>query len=137
MKGVSEMKYNQFHLRIPDQLYNQINDLAEQKDKSVNSTITYLIKKGLDLELTSENTDLIAKIVRQQLEVVIKPHVDRLAALSSKSGHMSATAAFLSAQAFQDLVPKEQRRNVKEMFDNARKKGAEFMRVKVDDWGGL
>jgi hypothetical protein len=44
------------------------------------------------------------------------PHVERLAALSSKSGHMSATAAFLNVQAFMDLVPSEKRKNLKELY---------------------
>jgi len=41
-----------------------------------------------------------------------------LARLSSKSGHISATAAFLNVQALIDLVPKENRKDVKPMYEN-------------------
>lgn len=131
------MKYKEFHLRLDDATYEQVIKVSEKNNESHAETLRRLIKDGLQLRVTDDNTDLIAKVVRQQLEIVLKPNIERLAALSSKSGHMSAAAAFLNAQALQDLVPREQRRNVKEMFESARKKGAEFMRQKVEDWGGL
>lgn len=131
------MKYKQIHLRIDEETYDQIQKLTQKNDRSQADTLRGLIKDGLTIHVTQENTDLIAQVVRQQLDIVLKPHINRLAALSSKAGHMSATSAFLNAQALQDLVPRDQRRNVREMFDSARKKGAEFMRQKVEDWGGL
>ena len=71
------------------------------------------------------------------MELVLKPHTERLAALSSKSGHMAAAAAFLNVQALMDLVPKENRRSVREMYDNARKKAFAYMRTKANDWDGI
>lgn len=64
----------------------------------------------------------------------MKPHIERLAKLSSKSGHMSATAAFHQIQALMDLVPDEKRKNVFEMYESARKKAAKYMRTRTDDW---
>ncbi|MEG6617632.1 hypothetical protein V6C27_14645 [Peptococcaceae bacterium 1198_IL3148] len=77
---------------------------------------------------------MITYIVRQQVDAVMKTHVERLVALTSKSGHMSATAAFLNVQALMDLVPKENRRDVIPMYENARKKAVEYMRTRTKDW---
>lgn len=59
----------------------------------------------------------------------MKPHIARLAALTSKLGHMSATATFLNVQAFQDLVPTEKKKDIKVLYEKARKKAGAYMKV--------
>lgn len=54
-----------------------------------------LIDDGLALEVGRENKNIIASIVREEVSAVLKPSIERLAKINSKSGHMSATAAFL------------------------------------------
>lgn len=115
-------------------IFEQIEIIAKKEGLSISDVVRDLVNKGLSERVLEENTELIAQIVRQQMEIVIKPHIERLAALSSKGGHMAATAAFLNVQALMDLVPVERRKNVKEMYDNARKKSVEYMRTKTTDW---
>lgn len=119
-----------FHKKVHD----QIQTIADNKGVSFSEIVRDLVNKGLNEKIYEENTDLIAWVVRQQLEIVLKPHIERLAALSSKSGHMSATAAFLNVQALMDLVPKENRKDVRVMYENARKKAAVYMKTKAEDW---
>lgn len=131
MKGTP---FKRFSVSVDEETYKVIQKRAAASGESMADVTRKLIKEGLTSKVTEENTDLIAKIIRQQLEIVIKPHIERLAALSSKSGHMSATAAFLNVQALMDLVPKENRRNVLEMYENARKKAVVYMKTKADEW---
>ena len=119
-----------FHKKVHD----QIQIISENNVDSFSETVRKLVNRGLTEKVYEENMDLISQVVRHQLEIVMKPHVERLAALSSKSGHMSATAAFLNVQALMDLVPKEQRKDVRVMYENARKKAAGYMKIKVEDW---
>ena len=119
-----------FHKHVHD----QIQIISENNGDSFSETVRKLVNRGLTEKVYEENTDLIAWVVRQQLEIVMKPHIERLAALSSKSGHMSATAAFLNVQALMDLVPKEQRKDVRVFYENARKKAAGYMKIKAEDW---
>ena len=81
-----------FHIN----LYDQLLKISENNGENLSETIRKLIVKGLNERVYENNTDLIAQVIRQQLEIVMKPHIERLAALSSKSGHMSATAAYLN-----------------------------------------
>lgn len=119
---------------VDKETHELLKKLAESKNESMANVIRDTIKKGLASEWIDENTELVANIVRQQMEAVIKPHVERLAKIGSKSGHMSATATFLNVQALQDLVPKEKRKNVIEMYENARKKSVEYMKTPTKDW---
>lgn len=124
-------------VKFHQDVFEQIELIAKKEGESLSDVIRDLVNKGLAERVLEENTELIAQLVRQQMELVIKPHVERLAALSSKSGHMSATAAFLNVQALMDLVPTEKRKNVKEMYESARKKSAEYMKTKTEDWEGI
>ena len=121
-------------IKFHKNLHDQIQIISENNGDSFSETVRKLVNKGLSERVYEENADLIAWVVRQQLEVVMKPHIERLAALSSKSGHMSATAAFLNVQALMDLVPKENRKDVRVMYENARKKAAAYMTIKADNW---
>ncbi|MFZ3131973.1 MAG: hypothetical protein WA125_12935 [Desulfosporosinus sp.] len=128
------MKFHRFSLSIDEATYQAIQTRVAASGKSEADVTRELIKRGLASDWIDENTDLIAWVVRQQLEIVLKPHIERLAALSSKSGHMSTTAAFLNVQALMDLVPKEQRKDVRVMYESARKKAAAYMKTKAENW---
>lgn len=129
--------FKRYSLCVDEKTYNAIKSISETTGSSVADVSRQLITKGLATEWVDENVDLVSSIVRQQLEVVMKPHVERLAKLSSKSGHMAATAAFLNVQALMDLVPPERKKDVKVMYDSARKKAAEYMKTKAEDWEGI
>ena len=121
-------------IKFDKHVHDQIQIISEHNGESFSETVRNLVSRGLTEKVYEENTDLIARVVRQQVEVVMKTHVERLAALSSKGAHMSATAAFLNVQALMDLVPKEQRKDVRVMYESARKKAAGYMATKADIW---
>lgn len=126
--------FQQMHLRISDDIYNKVTEMSKKTGESVAEVTRKLIEKGLASEWVNENDDLIASIVRQQLDIVLKPHVERLAKLSSKTGHMASTAAFLNVQALQDLVAPEKRKDVVDMYNKARKMAVGYMKTRTDDF---
>ncbi|NCC78384.1 MAG: hypothetical protein EOM07_02125 [Clostridia bacterium] len=119
---------------MTDDDYKKIKNLAHKRGIMVTELLREFIDQGLQEKLAEENLDLVASVVRQQLDAVMKPHIERLASISSKAGHMSATSTFLNAQALVELVPKERQRDIRTMYENARKKAVEYMRVKTSDF---
>ena len=128
---MGKLKY--VSIRLDEDTLKQIDKIKANEGESRSDVIRQLIKNGLEERVLEENTDLIAKLVRQQMEVVIKPHIERLAALSSKGGHMSATATFLNVQALMDLVPNDKRKDVLAMYEDARKKAVAYMRTSTSN----
>ena len=114
--------------------YDAIERMAKNEGTSISDVMRELIDRALTEKVTEENTDLIAHIVKKQLEVVLKPHVERLAALSSKGGHMAARATFLNVQALMDLVPPENRKDVRAMYESASKKAVAYMHMPVEEY---
>lgn len=129
-----EQELRKTTVKLYPRQYKAIENIAKKEGVSVSDVIREVIDKGLTERVTEENTDLIAHIVKKQLEVVIKPHIERLAALSSKGGHMAARAAFLNVQALMDLVPSENRKDVRAMYDSASKKAVAYMKMPVEEY---
>ena len=116
------------HIRLDSKTDEQIQAIAKKNGDSMNETIRKLINKGLAVEWNEENLNEIAKIVREQLSVILKPHIERLAALNSKTLHMAATSTYLNVQALQDLVPLERKKDVVPMYEKARKMAVAYAR---------
>lgn len=121
-------------VKLHKDTYEQIKTIATKNNETVSDAIRNLIHKGLSERVLEENTDLIASITRKQMQIVIKPHIERLAALMSKTGHMASASTFLNVQAFMDLVPDERRKDPVVMYEKARKKAVEYMRTPTDEW---
>ena len=115
------------HLRINQKVYDRINNISEQTGDSIAEATRNLIDKGLAIEVSSKEMDLIAQVVREQLEIIIKPYMERLAAISAKGALMSAESTFLNVQALLDIVETSKRKNVLDLYEKARKRGVEFM----------
>lgn len=120
-------------VKLYQRQYDAIERMAKNEGTSISDVMRELIDRALTEKVTEENTDLIAHIVKKQLEVVLKPHVERLAALSSKGGHMAARATFLNVQALMDLVPPENRKDVRAMYESASKKAVAYMHMPVEE----
>ena len=120
-------------VKLYQRQYDAIERMAKNEGTSISDVMRELIDRALTEKVTEENTDLIAHIVKKQLEVVLKPHVERLAVLSSKGGHMAARATFLNVQALMDLVPPENRKDVRAMYESASKKAVAYMHMPVEE----
>lgn len=128
------MTVHKFTLRLDEELYSKLKDESKKTGDDMAELARGFIREGIESKGALENIDIMAKIMRQQLDITLKPHVERLAALSSKGGHMAATAAFLNVQAFMDLVPAEKRKDAKMLYDKARVKAVTYMKTKAEDF---
>ena len=121
------------NLLLEQETYDNLEKLAALRGGS--TTVSDIIRESIDYNLTAnycvENIDLITKIMREELQDILKPALDRIAALSSKSCVQAATASYLNAEALSRFVPEKERMDVKEGYDAARKKGVAYVKGKT------
>lgn len=130
-KGPEELRQVGVKLNMP--VYEKIENISNATGDTISDVIRNLIEKGLTIELGQQQIDTISQILRQQIDIVMKPYMNRMIAVSVKGGVMSAATAFLNAQAMMDLVPDERRKDAKEMFTKAKAKGAVYMKAKLPE----
>jgi predicted DNA-binding protein len=127
-------RFKRFSLCVEDKTYESLTTIASKTGKSLADVSREMIKRGLASEWIEENFAAIGDLVEQRINIALKPHINRLAALNAKTAKMAGTSMYLNAQALVDLVPTERRRNIKELFDNAKKKAVADIRIPNDTW---
>ena len=61
-------------IRIQSDLFEQIKSISEKKGETASDTIRYLITRGLDERVLKENTELITRVVKEQIELTMKTY---------------------------------------------------------------
>ena len=123
----------QKQVRFTGKQIEDINRFAEIKGYNFSEAVRELCDKGLQIQVSNDNIDLVAEIIEERLRSILKPQVERLAAISAKGAIMSATSSYLNAQAIVDFVPKERRREFLEVYEKARLKGIAYVKNKYAD----
>lgn len=113
--------------------HKELAKLATKRNCTIPEVIREFIDEGMSNNYAIDNIDLITNIIREQLKVLLDPAVNRIAALTSKTCVQSATAAYLTAEAINRFVPPENRMDVKDAYDAARKKGVAYVKEKTID----
>lgn len=101
--------------------YDEIKRLAAKKNTSMNEIAREWIIQGLNGEITKDNIDFLAPIIRSQLKSLLDPAIERLASLSVKSYIEAATSSALTAETINRLVHPELREDVADIYESARK----------------
>jgi predicted CopG family antitoxin len=127
-------KFKRFSVCVDDDTYEKLINITKVTGDSLAEVSRELIKKGLAKDYVEDSKSIIASLVREQLQIVLKPNIERLAKIESKTAHMAATATFLNVQALMDLVPVDKRKDVKKMYENARKKAVTYVKQKAEDF---
>jgi len=108
--------------------YDTIKQLAAKKHTSMAEITRQFVVQGLNGEVTQNNIDVLAPIIREQLSIILNPQVERLAALSAKACIQSGAAAYLTAEVLSSFLPPELRQDFNESYTKARKKSVMYMR---------
>lgn len=112
--------------------YNQLKALSAKTHKSMSATARDFIIRGLNGEVTENNIEFLAPIIREQTKNVIEPMMERMISLAAKTCMQASIAAYLSADAILKFVPPAQRTSVEESYAAARKQAIVFTKSKVN-----
>lgn len=108
--------------------YEKIRTIAHKQGRDMSDIVREWSMQGLNGNLTEENIEILAPIIRQQIENVLHPLLERLISLNAKTCIQAGTAAYLSADAILKFVPPAQRNPVQDSYDAARRKAIQYMR---------
>lgn len=120
-------------ITFTDEQSEIIDKISKRENKSFADVVRSLCDEAIKLQVANDNIDLITEIIDERLRAILKPQVERLASISSKGAIMASTSVFLNAQALNDIVPPEKRRNVEEIYEKARLKGVAYVKDRTYD----
>lgn len=110
--------------------YDLLQQVMQRQGKNnLSNLIRDLIKKGLIASGYLPGAPDTAALVREALESVLKPQVDRLASISAKAAQITAASFFMAAYSGELMIPDDMRLDYDAVIAQARKLGIAFVKL--------
>jgi len=61
-------------VKFSPEMFEQIKAIAENRGETLSDTIRYLLARGLDERIFQQNTELLTKILREQIDQALADH---------------------------------------------------------------
>lgn len=121
------VKEEWIRFRVPPKMKNEWLALCKSRDESEAELGRRLVKKAIEQGGVETALDEIVSIIRIAMKDVMKPNIERLASIESKTSISSATAMYMLTQ-----VLHNQGEDAMQLYEDARKKAINFVKTKVD-----
>ena len=117
---------------ISPELDGAVRNIANAEGRSTSAVYRSLVEKGLIAGGYRSGSQDLTALVRDAVLEVLRPQVERLAAISAKGTQISAAAFFLAAYNGRLVIPDYQKEEYDELAANARRLGAEYLKLSRD-----
>lgn len=113
---------------LTEQEYENLKNYAAVNNKSMSAVGREFVLKGLNGEITTDNINFLAPIIRGQVKSVMDIQFERLAAMTAKTCIQAGAAAYLSAEALNSFVPIHNQKSFLDAYEAARKKAVQYLK---------
>lgn len=121
-------KSKRINVSFTPEAYEQIEHIAAKENISLSEYVRDATLMRLNTNILNENMDFVCSVLRNQIRESLIPFENRIASMTAKTCIMSATAAFLTAETINRLVPYDRQEDVQVVYDKARKKAALYVK---------
>ena len=116
---------------LEQQTFDEIDRLAAKKHIKSAALMRDLIERGLSVEKTKEDMDFIRMQIRQEIQEVMEPYLNRMIKLEVKIGTMSVVSAMAGARLLSKVNFKAGQ-TYHEVLEDMKKEAAAYLRVKEE-----
>lgn len=116
-----------------DDTYKQLKNIADRNHFSIAETVRRYTQETLNGQVNKDNLDMITRILREQIKVILERYFERIIALQAKTCVQAGTAAYLSAEALSSFVPDHLQKDFLDAYEAARKKAVLYTRHNQSD----
>lgn len=109
-----------------------VRNIATAEGQSISAVYRDLVEKGLVAGGYKTGSQDMATLVREAVQETLRPHVDRLAAISAKGTQISAAAFFLAFYNGRQALPPYAQEAYDDLAAQARKLGIEYLKLSKD-----
>ena len=108
--------------------YEKIRQVAAKQGKDPGTLVREWALDGLNGNLNRDNIDFILPLIQETVRNVLLPELAAMRKMEAKTCIQAGAAAYLSAEAIFRFVPEDYRTDVKEAYEQARKKAVHYLR---------
>lgn len=117
------------HFWVTSEIDDTVRRIALAEDRSVSSVYRELVEKGLAAAGYRAGEKDLSAMIRIAVNESIKPHIERLAAISAKGVQIDAASYFLQVYNGKQAMPDYLQEEYAGIAANARKLGIEYLKL--------
>jgi len=110
--------------------YKKLQNIAAQKNNNVSETMRELIMRQLNVAATTSDIDFIRRQIREELETILQPQINRLAKLLMRIGMMTISMCYFTSKIVHIFVPLEDRRSYEELMAECKHNAAAYLNMR-------
>jgi hypothetical protein len=104
--------------------------IAAKRRMSVSRLIRDYIDKGMNVDKTAQDIDFIRCQIREEMEAILKPQINRLAKMLMRIGMMDIAMCYFTSKIIYHFVPFPDRESYDELMREAKHNAAAYLNVR-------
>jgi hypothetical protein len=110
--------------------YEALQQIAAMQGKPVSELIRKYISDGMNVDKTSSDIDFIRKQIREELEIMLKPQINRLAKLLMRIGMMTISFCYFNSKIVHRFVPFSDKTSYEELLAECKHNAAAYLNMR-------
>ena len=115
---------------ISEKMKSELDTVAAKRHITVSELIRDYIDKGMNVDKTASDIDFIRKQIREELDVMLKPQINRLAKLLMRIGMMTISFCYFNSKLVYLFVPMDDRTSYEELMAECKHNAAAYLNMR-------
>ena len=115
---------------VSEKMKSELEVIAAKRHITSSELIREYIDKGMNVDKTASDIDFIRKQIREELEIMIKPQINRLAKLLMRIGMMTVSFCYFTSKIVHLFVPLSERTSYEELIGQCKHDAAAYLNMR-------
>jgi predicted transcriptional regulator len=115
---------------LSPEMHEALQKIAAVQHKPVSEIIRKYIDQGLNVDKTASDIDFIRKQIREEMEIMLKPQVNRLAKLLMRIGMMTVSFCYFNSKLVHMITPLKERTGYEELMAECKHNAAAYLNMR-------
>ena len=115
---------------VSEKMKSELDVIAAKRHITVSELIRDYIDKGMNVDKTASDIDFIRKQIREELDLMLKPQVNRLAKLLMRIGMMTVSFCYFTSKIIHYFVPLNDRTSYEELMAMSKHDAAAYLNMR-------
>ena len=115
---------------VSEKMKAELDVIAAKRHISTSELIRDYIDKGMNVDKTTSDIDFIRKQIREELDLMLKPQINRLAKLLMRIGMMTVSFCYFTSKIVHLFVPLSERTSYEQLLSECKHQAAVYLNTR-------
>jgi hypothetical protein len=115
---------------LPPKTHEALRQIAAVQRKPVSELIRKYIADGMNVDRAGADIDFIRKQIREELDIMLKPQINRLAKLLMRIGMMTISFCYFTSKLVHMFAPIKDRTSYEELMAECKHNAAAYLNMR-------